>query len=118
MDRAAMADAAGGKRDTTRADDLARRARMSDEDQGPVIDALKAWFAGHPECSDLAEAISALGLPSMDGIPEDRGVRTASQQRAAGAARDVLQHARYALNCRDNPLPARQEAAPDAEDGQ
>ena len=90
---------------------------MSDEDQGPVIDALKQWFADHPGSGDPDEAIRGLGLPDMTGIPENPGLRTRGQQRDAAAARDVRQHAEYALRCRDNPLPVRHSTARDGGTG-
>jgi hypothetical protein len=117
MDMAATAGAgiaaqgcAVSARPGSAADEVIRRVRMSDEVQARVIGSLKKWFAGHPECSDPAEAIAALGLPDMTGIPADPKQRTSGQKRAAALARDIRQHAEYALRCRDNPIPVRRKA--------
>ena len=84
----------------TRADRLSR-VLLEGGDPAPVIDALRQWLDGHQECTDPAEAVSALGLPDMTGIPEDPCQRTSGEQRRAAAARDALQHAGYALRIRD-----------------
>jgi hypothetical protein len=77
--------------------------RMTADDDWEALQRIKAWLAEHPECTDPEIAVKALGLSVMDGVPADPKARTSAQQHHAKLARDMLQHAAYAIRDRDDP---------------
>ena len=79
------------------------RRRFTPDDDWDALEALKAWLAEHPDCTDPHEAVRALGLPDMTGIPDNPKARSSTQRRQAREARDMLQHAMYAIRTRDDP---------------
>lgn len=88
MSRAARDEAAGGQ--------IAQVAWPAGDDHREVIDAIKTYVRAHPGCTE-DDVIGALGLPDMSGVPADPAARTRAQWKAAGRARDALQHAGYVI---------------------
>jgi hypothetical protein len=78
-----------------------RHSWMTPEDDFQALQQLKAWFADHPDCSDPAEGIAALGLPDMTGVPAKVHGRNRTQQRMAAEATSMLRHAGFAIRHRD-----------------
>jgi len=76
---------------------------MTGKEDFQALQDLKAWFAEHPECSDPAAGIRALGLPDMTGVPADPCARSRSRtlQRMAAEATAMLRHAEYAIRQRN-----------------
>jgi hypothetical protein len=86
------------------------RPPLTAEDDWNALQALKAWFAEHPESTDPAEGVAALGLPDMTGIPSLPAARTSIQKRMAREADDMFHHAQTAITQRDHPLKSRRTA--------
>lgn len=84
------------------------RRWLTDDDMWDVIQVLRAYLTDHP-LRTAEEAVKALGLPDMDGVPADPGARSARHRRMARQAREVLHHARYAVRMRDLPPMARND---------
>jgi hypothetical protein len=61
-----------------------------------------AWRAGHPDGS-VDECIHDLGLPTGNGIPADRRLRTSQHRRQAAQARDSAMFVRCVLFRLDHP---------------
>jgi hypothetical protein len=72
------------------------RRWMTDEDEWQALQDLKAWVADHPDCTP-EQAVSALGLPDMTGVPADPNLRNRTQRRMAYEATAMLSYADYAI---------------------
>jgi hypothetical protein len=82
-------------------DERTARRPMTAEDDFQALVALKSWFADHPDCSDPAAGVAALGLPDMTGVPQDPHARNRTQRRMAAEAASMLYHAGFAIRNRD-----------------
>jgi hypothetical protein len=73
------------------------RRWMTAEDEWQALQDLKAWAADHPDRTPQ-QAVRALGLPDMTGVPADPNLRDRTQRRMAYEATAMLSYAEYALN--------------------
>jgi hypothetical protein len=87
-----------------------RRKWLAGEDMWDVIELLKAYAGDHLGCT-AEEAIAALGLPDMTGVPKDPKERSGTQRLMARQSREVRHYAMFVIRVRDDPLSSRKAAA-------